>query len=410
MRRVRKDSKGRVLHKGESFKKKQQLYCYYYVDYLGKQRYIYDRDLGCLRDKEKQLERDRSDGLDLYAIAKSDINYVFDRYISTRTELRKSTMNNYLYTYDKYVRKGFGNKKVALVKYSDVLIYYNKLIDSGLSISTVESVHTCLHPAFNMAVRDSVIRHNPSDGVMAELKKKLKQKNEARHPLSMEEQRIFLSLLDSVENIRWKALFTVMFGTGARIGEIIGLRWEDVDFNNNMISINHTITYYPNRDNNGKCEFKAGPPKTKAGNRTVPMLDKVREVLIWEKNNQRTMGYHCLSKVDGMSGFIFCNRFGTLHNPSGVNRAIKRIVDDYNSQEELKAKRASRKAVLLPRFSCHITRHTFCTRLCENETNIKVIQTVMGHNDIQTTLGIYAEVSEQKRQEEFRKLNGHNVF
>ncbi len=115
-------------------------------------------------------------------------------------------------------------------------------------------------------------------------------------------------------------------------------------------------------------------------------------------------------ELDGMSGFIFFNRFGTLHNPASINKEIKRIVDDYNAREEVNAKREGRKPLIIPRFSCHITRHTFCSRLCENETNVKVIQEVMGHKDIQTTLGIYAEVSESKKQEAFSKLNNNNMF
>lgn len=74
------------------------------------------------------------------------------------------------------------------------------------------------------------------------------------------------------------------------------------------------------------------------------------------------------------------------------------------------AKREGREPVIIPNFSCHITRHTFCTRLCENGTNAKVIQSVMGHKDIQTTLGIYAEVSENKKKDIFEQLNNQDVI
>ena len=74
------------------------------------------------------------------------------------------------------------------------------------------------------------------------------------------------------------------------------------------------------------------------------------------------------------------------------------------------AKKEGRVPVIIPDFSCHITRHTFCTRLCENETNVKVIQSVMGHKDIQTTLDIYAEVSEKKKKDIFDQLNDHDVI
>ena len=95
-----------------------------------------------------------------------------------------------------------------------------------------------------------------------------------------------------------------------------------------------------------------------------------------------------------MTNFIFTNRFGNPHNPAAVNRAIKRIVDAYNAEEEVNAKKKKREPVLIPRFSCHIFRHTFASRFCENETNIKVIQEVMGHADVSTTMNIYAEVNQ----------------
>jgi Site-specific recombinase XerD len=259
-------------------------------------------------------------------------------------------------------------------------------------------------------VRDHILRSNPSDEVISEIKKKLKGRPEPRHALSIEEQRAFLDYLDKPEFYRWKPLFVTMFGTGCRVGEIIGLRWSDLDFTNGSISINHNVTYYPRSDKGYRCEFQVSLPKTKAGIRTVPMLEKVKEALELEKKNQKQYGYHSLVELDGMSGFIFCNRFGNLHNPASINREIKRIVDDHNAQEEVKAKREHRDPVMIPRFSCHITRHTFCTRLCENETNVKVIQSVMGHKDIQTTLDIYAEVSEKKKKEIFDNLNNDNIF
>lgn len=233
---------------------------------------------------------------------------------------------------------------------------------------------------------------------------------EPRHALTLEEERAFLAYLDKEEYNRWRPLFTVMFGTGCRVGELIGLRWVDVDFDDNTISINHNLTYYPRSDKNFKCEFEVSLPKTKSGIRTIPMLDKVREALIAEKEYQQENNVHCIMEVGGMSGFIFCNRFGNLHNPESINREIKRIVDDHNAAEEVKASREGRKPVIIPRFSCHIARHTFCSRLCENETNVKVIQQVMGHKDIQTTLDIYAEISEGKRQEIFKDLNKNNVI
>jgi integrase len=90
--------------------------------------------------------------------------------------------------------------------------------------------------------------------------------------------------------------------------------------------------------------------------------------------------------------------FGSLHNPSAVNRAIKRILEAHNAEEVVNAKKERRKSVIIPHFSCHHLRHTFCSRFCENETNVRVIQSVMGHASTETTMDIYAEVTNSKKR------------
>lgn len=107
------------------------------------------------------------------------------------------------------------------------------------------------------------------------------------------------------------------------------------------------------------------------------MLDSVKDAFEMLYEEQKENGWNDV-EIDGMTGFVFCNRFGNVPNPQSVNRTIKRIVADYNATEEVNAKKEHREPVLLPDFSAHHLRHTFCTRLCENETNLKVIQSVMG--------------------------------
>ena len=97
-----------------------------------------------------------------------------------------------------------------------------------------------------------------------------------------------------------------------------------------------------------------------------------------EREHQKATGCCNIMELDGMSNFIFYNRNGIIHNPAAINRAIKRLVADCNAKEIIRAKREKREPVIVPMFSSHIARHTFCTRLCENDVNVKVIQTIMG--------------------------------
>lgn len=176
------------------------------------------------------------------------------------------------------------------------------------------------------------------------------------------------------------------------------------------ININHQMTYYSRRSDTYKCEFKVSLPKTDAGIRVLPMMNQVYEALSEEYNRQLEEGFSD-TVVDGMSGFIFTNRFGTIHNPAAVNRAIKRIYEAYNAEEIVNAKKENREPILIPHFSCHHFRHTFCTRFCENETNVKVIQSIMGHASIETTMDIYAEVTEMTKKKALDNLSANlDVF
>ena len=405
MARARKDKQGRALRKGETQRKQDGRYVYSYTTPYGKRRILYGKTLEELREKEKTVTMDLIEGINTYVAGKSTLNFVFDRYISSKTELRSSTMTNYLYMYNHYVRNTFGKLPIGSIKYSDVLHYYQGLLDGGMKVNTLESIHTVIHPTLQLAVRDNIIRINPSNEVMAEIKKKnVKKHPSLRHALTLEEQVAFIKYVTTNPvHHRWGPLFTVMLGTGCRVGEIIGLRWKDLDMKNRMISINHSVTYYPRSEKSYKCEFEVSLPKTEAGIRTIPMLDEVYEAFLEERKYQEIEGF-CEVELNGMTGFIFRNRFGELHNPAAINRAIKRIVENYNAEEIVNAEKQKRKAIIVPKFSCHILRHTFCTRFCENETNIKVIQSVMGHADIQTTYDIYAEVTDLKKKESFENL------
>ncbi len=404
MAQTRKDLRGRILRKGEMQRASDKRYSYSYTDPLGRRKFIYAKDLVTLREREAQLTKDQQDGLDIYVAGKATVNFVFDRYMSLKTNLRATTRSNYLYMYDRFIRESFGNKLIADIKYSDVLQFYNYLMDKQeLQINTLESIHTLLHPTFQLAVRDDIIRKNPTDGVMAELKKSTGKTAGIRHALTLPQQRAFMEYIANHPiYYHWWALFTILLGTGCRIGEALGLRWEDLDYEKRSISINHNLVYYPTGENRS-AEQHISKPKTEAGIGTIPMLDSVKDAfeMLWEE--QKENGWNEVS-IDGMTGFVFSNRFGNVPNPQSVNRAIKRIIADYNATEAVNAKKEHREAVMLPDFSAHHLRHTFCTRLCEKETNLKVIQSIMGHKDIQTTMDIYAEATEEKKQESFERL------
>lgn len=414
----RTDNKGRILKDGES-QRKDGTYRYNYTDANGVRHDVYSsrlvptdktppgkREDLSLREKERKIIRDLEDGIKAVVENKATLNDMFDLYMAGKPELKGTTRSNYLYMYNKYVRPDFGKSRIATIRYSNVKAFYNKLIhELHFKPNSMEIIHTIIHPVFTLAVKDNYIRTNPATGAMAEIKRSHNWEKPKRHALSIAEQAAFIDYLSNHKIYsHWKTVFTVLLGTGGRIGEIIGLRWEDCDFDDEIISFNHNMVYRKFEDED-KARFHVITPKTSAGVRIVPMLEEVKEALLQEWELQKVIGYN-ETVVDGYTGFVFQNRYGLPLSPHSVNSAIDRICEAYIADEKAKALSEGREPVLIRHFSAHNLRHTFCTRFCENETNIKVIQEIMGHADIETTMNIYAEATKEKKKEAFSSLQG----
>ena len=399
----RKDPKGRKLKDGESYRSDGR-YQYRYSLGNGKRHVIYATDLQKFREKEEEIKDNQRNNIKTN-VSKTTLNDMFELYMSGKTELKQSTRTNYNYMYNNYIREELGVRKITTIKYSDIKKFYNSLInEKSFKPNSMEIINTILHPVFTLAVRDGYIRTNPTDGAMAEIKKSHNWEKPKRHALTVAEQQAFIDFVaNSKVYNHWLSLFTVFLGTGCRVGEIVGLRWCDCNFEQGSISINHNLIYRQQDD--GKCEFHVTTPKTSAGIRTVPMLKDVRRALLQEKKRQMSEGFND-TEIDGYSDVIFTNRVGYIHNPQTINRAIKRIIRDHNKEEKELAKKEKREPLEIRDFSVHSLRHTFCTRFCENETNLKVIQEIMGHSDITTTMNIYAEATNDKKQEAFAQLEG----
>ena len=166
MAKSRKDNKGRVLRLGERYREQDGRYQYSYLDSKGVRRYIYSKDLAKLREKEDELKRDQLDGIDHYVAGHITVNEVFDRCMAVKTNLRRTTRANYEMMYNKHVRNGFGERIIGTIKFSDVKLFYRQLVtEDRIQPNTVSTIHCCLHPAFEMAVRDDIIRKNPCHNV-----------------------------------------------------------------------------------------------------------------------------------------------------------------------------------------------------------------------------------------------------
>ena len=290
------------------------------------------------------------------------------------------------------------------MKRSDVKRFYNRLADERiLTIATIDNVHTVLHQVFNLAVDDGYIRLNPTDNMLKELKQSHNFQVEKRKALTIPEQQLFINFLKNHPVYRhWYPVFAIMLGTGLRVGELIGLRWCDIDLDEGLIHVNHTLVYYNHGDGNG-CSFSINTPKTKAGERTVPMMDDVKEAFLLEKQNQEDAGVKCKAIVDCYTDFIFINRYGDVQHQGTLNKALRRIIRDCNFEVLDKVHRED--AVILPKFSNHSLRHTFATRALELGMDIKTLSEILGHTNVGITLNRYAHSLYEFKIHEMNKLS-----
>ncbi len=399
---VRFDSRHVRLRTGET-QLQNGKYVFRWTDKIGKRHAIYAPTLDLLREKEEQVVVDRHDGI--RASTKTiSINDMFALWNQMKRGIKDSTRSNYLYMYEMFVEPTFGKRKIVQIRKSDVRRFYNQLLDEkGLKISTIDGIHNVLHQVFQVAVDDDIIRNNPTDSMLRELKLAHGTDTEKRKALTVEQEKIFFDyMLETPQYRHWFPVFYIMANTGMRVGEITGLRWCDVDMTEGIVSVNHTLVYYNHRDEKG-CYFSINTPKTKAGEREIPMTEAVKQAFQMEKEYQAEAGIESKSHIDGYRDFIFVNRYGCVQHQGTLNKALQRIMRDCNGKI-LENSGEDEEPTLLPRFSCHVLRHTFATRLCESGLNIKVIQSCLGHADVTTTLDIYVHVTNELKKKEFSTM------
>lgn len=401
---IRFDKRHIRLRTGEA-QMENGTYVFRWTGREGKRHAVYAPTLEMLRTKEEQVTVDKHDGIKTDTNSLT-INKLFDLWKSIKTGVKDSTFQNYIYMYEMFVKPFFGRNKISTLHKSDVKAFYKRLVTDGLQVNTIDNIHNVLHQVLQVAVDDNLIRTNPADKVFKEIKKAYGHTIEKREALTRDQQELFFSyLLKTPKYLHWYPIFYIMANTGMRVGEITGLRWIDLDLEEKLIEVNHTLVYYNHRDERG-CYFSINTPKTEAGERIIPMTDKVFDAFIMEKMNQKEADLISKSRIDGYANFVFINRFGEVMTQSVLNKALKRIVRDCNL-ETLEHCGEGSDPVLLPPFSCHVLRHTFATRLCESGINIKVIQSVLGHADIQTTMNLYVTVTESLAKKEMADFSNY---
>ena len=406
----KKDFKGRNLKQGED-QLKDGRYRYRYTDKYGKRKAVYSwklvktdrtpqgkKDGFCLREIEKNIERDINDGLLTYQSNSLTVYTLIMRYLSIKPQIANSTMQNYIHMVDKNIKHNrLGLMKVADVKKSDIKKFYAYLYEERkFAASTLQLYQNIIFPAFQMAVDDDIIRKNPCQYCMKDyVRGGLSSK---KHPFTREEQKALLNYVKN-SNIysKYYVMVAFMLATGCRIGEVIGLTWDDIDLEKGFLSINHQIIY-KKIIKEGVIKHYADKPKNRTS-RIIPLQKDIIAILSNYKMQTYFISKSNEYEVDGYSNFVFLNKEMKLYTPNTLTRVFHNLRDSYNKSHDERD-----GDVMLPDFSAHTFRHTFCTRMAENGMDIKVLQEIMGHKNISVTMQVYNHVLVDRTQSEVERV------
>ncbi|MBQ4058985.1 MAG: tyrosine-type recombinase/integrase [Lachnospiraceae bacterium] len=273
------------------------------------------------------------------------------------------------------------------------MLYVGRSTNRKLQLLGIKTIGDLAKAALELAVDDDILRKNPAKGALGDYGRTPKE----RIALTSSQQEKILAFIKT-HNVynAYYPMICFMIGTGLRCGELIGLTWNDVDMKKKIINVDHQLIYKNLGDG---CKFHITTPKTEAGVRIIPMLDNVRKALEEQRKLNFLLARNRDFEIEGYTDFIFLAKTGRPLMPNGVNSALKNIVDAYNKAEVVNAKKERRKAELFPNISAHIMRHTACTRMAEQGMDVKVLQYIMGHENIEVTMQVYNHISDMSRVE-----------
>jgi integrase len=336
-----------------------------------KYRYLYGKTRREVDEKLTKAKAERNGGLVFDAGTLTLAEYM-DRWLreSARNRVRPKTYKDYAGLTRVHIVPALGHVKLKNLTSLHVQSFYGSKLESGLSKRTVEYIHTVLHAALKQAVRWELVPRNVTDSVVPPRPEK-----EERPTFNLEQARLFLG---AARGNRFEALYVLVIQTGMRRGELLGLRWDDVDLEKGLLHVRQALAP------DGKS-FSL--PKTSKGRRTIRLTPEAVEALRKHRiaqNEDRLRQGGCWRD----HGLVFCSTVGTPMNPDHfVKRSYKPLLE--------RAK--------LPQIPFHCLRHTFATLMMPN-AHPKVVQEMLGHSRVSTTLDIYSHASQDMQDEAVRRF------
>lgn len=391
----RRDKKGRILRNGES-QRADGRYAYVYTDSRGKQKFIYSwkleptdplpagrRKCVSLREKEKELMRDLEDGIVLCG-GELTVLMLVQKYISQKTGVRHTTKAGYKTVVNILKKEAFGSKRIDKVKLSDAKGWLIQLQANGRGYSSIHSIRGVLRPAFQMAVDDDLIRKNPFEFQLCTV---VVNDSVTREAITRKQERMLLEFIRNDKHFcKYYDGIYILFKTGLRISEFVGLTMNDLDFEERTITVNHQL------QRRSDMVYIIEETKTTNGTRVLPMTEDVydcfQRIISQRKKPKKE------PKIDGYSGFLYLDKNDMPMVALHWEKYFEHIIIKYNSiyKEEL------------PKVTPHVCRHTYCSNMAKSGMNPKTLQYLMGHADIGVTLNTYTHIGLDDAKEELERV------
>ena len=373
-----KDLKGKELGTGIS-QRADGNYMARYVDRYKKRHTFYGRDLKALR---RRLEKERYESEQGIISSEGNISLAewFEEYLKLYKEgkVKDTTLFRIRQTFSPCKKNVLGMMRLREIRADHVQRLINELDEKGFTYGTIRLLKSLLNEMFKKAVGNGYMLINPCDAVVMPRKVTYEPRF-----LTEREQEMFLEVAREYYHYD---IFCVSLSMGARIGEVLGLKWSDIDFDKKMIHIQRTLHYGKVRENES-CHFFFTSPKTTTSDRCIPLLPETEMILKRVRKRQlrnRMLYGSQWETTPPFDDMVFTTQQGAPVRYGDVNRTIKSVVLKANLQEEELAGFEKREPFVLKPFSPHCFRHTFVTRCKMNGVPYE-IQSYVGHSDKETT-------------------------
>lgn len=370
-----KSLKGKELGKGIS-QRKDGLYQARFINRFGKRQTIYAKTYNDITKKLRDAQYEDEKQINVVT-SNMTLDEWYNVWMTTcKKHCRDTTRRTYSVQYNR-LREELGWRKLTNLN----LVIIQNAFNNLKSDKSRKDCKALLVDMFNRAFESDLINKNVAVSVNTKIDG---TEQPEKRVLTPDEIQI---LYQSTRNSQLYPFFVLALNTGMRMGEILGLTWECVDFETGFIRVEKTLCYLPN---NGTAIYEFHPPKSKAGKRNIPMSKQVMEILQEQKAWRDKVNSRFKAQL-GFENLVFTSKTNYPLHESNIRTAIRYLVNRINTENP---------AQTFEVFTPHCLRHTFATNCITKGMRPKTLQKLLGHNSLQMTMDLYCHVLDSTLKDE----------